>query len=391
MARILISDHLSERRSILSTFLRADEHIIIPVAREAEAIKAMRDSHPDLIILEGTVAGTKLLSEARQLDVSIGIIMLMTAAPTVDQLVELMNQGVSDVLVSPLDINDVQSKVERVLSRRPASDSVPIRFHQLVGFSEKMQQVFRKIVKAAAGEYPVLIIGEPGTGKQTVAEHIHRLSSRKDRDFRVAHCSGLAGPELESELFGHEAGVFTWAVERRPGQFELGDGGTLYLDDTAGLTPFLQSKLLRFLEDQTVFRLGGGRPLMPDVRIVAGVSRPLVHEVAEGAFRSDLFYRLSACQIELAPLRSRPSDIPELVDLFLGHYDVQIAGEAMEVLMNYPWPGNVDELKSAAEQAVNVCENNRVEIKDLPARVLKAVAIAGRKYKYIPRPKGKAE
>src|SRR6266446_21142 len=201
MARILISDHLSERRSILCTFLRADEHVIMPVGREAEAIKSMRDTHPDLIILEGTVGGTKLLTEARQMDAGIGIIMLMTAAPSVDQLVELMNQGVSDVLVSPLDINDVQTKVERVLSRRPASDSVQIRFHELVGFSEKMQQVFRKIVKAAAGEYPVLITGEPGTGKQAVAEHIHGLSSRKDRDFRVAHCSGLAAAELESELF----------------------------------------------------------------------------------------------------------------------------------------------------------------------------------------------
>src|SRR5437016_9419374 len=304
MARILISDHLPERRSILCTFLRADEHIIMPVAREAEAIKSMRDSRPDLIILEGTVGGTKLLSEARQMDSGIGIIMMMMATPSVDQLVELINQGVSDVLVSPLDIDDVQTKVDRVLSRRPANESMQIRFHDLVGVSEKMQQVFRKIVKAAVGEYPVLITGERGTGKQAVAEHIHRLSSRKDRDFRVAHCSGLTEAELESELFGHEAGVFSWAIERRPGQFELGDTGTLYLDDTVELTPLLQNKLLRFLEDQTVFRLGGGKAFSADVRILAGVSRPLAQRVEEGAFRSDLFYRLSACQIELPPLRS---------------------------------------------------------------------------------------
>src|SRR5205807_9001440 len=164
-----------------------------------------------------------------------------------------------------------------------------------------------------------------------------------------------------------------------------------YLDDTVELTPLLQNKLLRFLEDQTVFRLGGGKAFSADVRILAGVSRPLAQRVEEGAFRSDLFYRLSACQIELPPLRSRPSDIPELVDLFLGHYDVQIAGEAMEVLMNYPWPGNVDELKNATEQSVNVCESNRVELKDLPVRVLKTVAISGRKHKYIPPSRGKAE
>src|SRR5437899_793863 len=204
MARILIADHLSERRSILCTFLRADEHVLTPVAREAEAIKTMREMHPDLIIVEGTVSGTKILTEAKQLDSSTAILMLMASPPSVDQLVELMNQGVSDVLVSPLDINDVQTKVERALSRRPATDSVQIRFHDLVGSSQKMQQVFRKLLKAAGAVLPVLIIGEPGSGKQLVAEQIHRLSLRKERQFRTAHCTGLSAQELESELFGHE-------------------------------------------------------------------------------------------------------------------------------------------------------------------------------------------
>src|SRR5882672_10458159 len=140
MPRILIADHLSERRTILSTFLRADERVIIPVTREAEAIKSLRETHPDLIILEGTVGGTKILSEARELDSNISVIMLMGSPPSVEQLVELMNQGVSDVLVSPLDVSDVQTKAERALSRRPATDSVQIRFHDLVGSSLKMQQ-----------------------------------------------------------------------------------------------------------------------------------------------------------------------------------------------------------------------------------------------------------
>ena len=391
MARILIADHLSERRNILCTFLRAEEHTITPVARETEAIRAMREAHPDLIILEGTVAGTKVLAEAKQVDSGIAVIMLMTGPPSVEQLVELMNQGVSDVLVSPLDINDVQTKVERALSRRPATDSVQIRFHDLVGSSQKMQQVFRKLLKAAGAVLPVLIMGEPGSGKQSVAEQIHRLSLRKDRPFRTAHCTGLSAQELESELFGHEEGVFSWAVERSPGQIELGDGGSLYLDDLAQLTPATQTKLLRYLEDQTVQRLGGVKAFSADVRILAGVSRPLLQKVEEGSFRSDLFYRLTACNIELPPLRARPEDIPELVDLFLGRYDVQIAGEAMEVLMNYSWPGNVDELKNAVEQAVNLCEGNRIELKDLPVRVLNAVATGGRRHKFVPRTKAKAE
>src|SRR6266436_1788740 len=155
MARILIVDHSPERRSILCTFLRTDEHMIMPVSREAEAIKTMRETPPDLIVLEGTVGGTKVMAEAKELDPGTAIIMLMGGEPSVEQLVELMNQGV----------NDVQTKVERALSRRQAKDSTAVRFHDLVGTSQKMQQVFRKLLKAAAGDYPVLLVGEPGTGK----------------------------------------------------------------------------------------------------------------------------------------------------------------------------------------------------------------------------------
>jgi DNA-binding NtrC family response regulator len=391
MARILIADHLSERRNILCTFLRTDEHVLIPVAREAEAIKSLRETPPDLIILEGTVAGTKLLTEAKEVDLGPAVIMLMGGPPSVEQLVELMNQGVSDVLVSPLDINDVQTKVERALNRRPATDALQIRFHDLVGSSAKMQQVFRKTVKVAASDNPVLLVGEPGTGKRLVAEQIHRLSARKDREFRSAHCAGLTEAELESELFGHEPGVFPWAVGSRPGLLEVGEGGTVYLDGIDELPAPLQGKLLRFLEGQTLIRLGGSRPFTADVRLLTGCTSPLYHKIEEGSFRSDLYYRLSACQIELPPLRLRPNDIPELIDLFLGRYDVQIAGEAVEVLMNYAWPGNVDELKNAVEQAITLCDGNRVELKDLPGRVLKAVAMSTRKYKYMTRPKEKAE
>lgn len=389
MARILIADHVSERRAILCTFLRADEHVIIPVARENEAIKSLRENQPDLIIVEGTLGGTKLLSEARELDPDIGVIMLMGGRPTVEQLVELMNQGVSDVLVSPLDISDVQSKIDRALGRRAASDAQQIRFHELVGSSGRMQEVFRKIVKAASGSHPLLITGEPGTGKERVAEQIHRISGRKDHAFRTAHGFGLSAMELESELFGHERGAFPWATEAHAGQLELGEGGTLYLDEVSLLPPMLQTKLLRFLDEQTVQRLGAARPISADVRILAGTSGSLLRKVEEGSFRHDLYYRLAVCVIELPPLRFRPQDIPELVDLFLGRYDLPIAGEAMEVLMNYPWPGNVDELKNAVEQSVTICENNRVELRDLPSRVLRAVALGTRRHKYIPPAKPK--
>jgi DNA-binding NtrC family response regulator len=384
MARILIADQVSERRSILCTFLGGGEHVIIPVNEEEEAIRLVKEVHPELIIAEGTVSGTKLLSEAREIDHSVGMIMILSGPPTVDQVVELMNQGVSDILVSPLDINDVQTKVERALNRRPTADAVQIRFHNLVGSSPKMQQIFRSIVKAGASDSPILLVGESGTGKQLVAEQIHGLSPRKDRPFKTFNCRGLGMPELESELFGHEAGAFSWAAQRKRGQLELGDGGTLCLQEVSALSPNAQGKLLRFLEEQTVERLGGEMPLSVDVRVLTATTEPLLYKVQEGTFRSDLYYALSTCLIELPPLRARVNDIPELVEHFLGRYDVQVAGEAMEMLMNYTWPGNVDELKNAVEQAVNLCESNRIELRDLPTRVLRAVARAGRRYKFIP-------
>jgi two-component system, NtrC family, response regulator AtoC len=384
MARILIADHLAERRNILSTFLRSDEHAIIPVARESEAVKMMRETHPDLIILEGTVGGTRILNEAKGLDSEPAIIMLMANAPSTEQFVELMNQGVNEVLISPLDIIDVQTKTQRALSRRPVSNSLQLRFPDLVGSSEKMQQVYRKLIKAAAADHPVFLSGETGSGKQLVARQLHQLSSRKEREFRSARCMGLTEAELESELFGHESGVFPWAVERRPGEIELGDGGTLYLEEVGKLTPLIQMKLLGFLENQKLHRMGSAHSLSADVRVVAGTSELLFRRIEEGTFRADLFYRLTVCQIEIPPLRARISDIPELVYYFLSPFEVQIAPEAMEVLMNYPWPGSVEELKNAVEQAVNACENNRIELRDLPQRVLKVVAAGARQYKFSP-------
>jgi DNA-binding NtrC family response regulator len=190
--------------------------------------------------------------------------------------------------------------------------------------------------------------------------------------------------QLESEFFGHEPGVFPWARERSQGEIELSDHGTLYLEEIGELTPLIQTKLLNVLEEQRLQRLGGANSFSVDVRVIGGASHPLEKSVEEGRFRADLFYRLSVCQIEIPALRARANDIPELVHLFASHYEVQIAPEAVEVLMNYSWPGSVEELKNAVQQAINACDNNRIELRDLPSAVLKEVAMKGRKFKYMP-------
>ena len=387
MARILIADSVSERRNILSTFLRGNDHFVIPVKGEEEAIRLMREVHPDLIIAEGNLEGAKLLTQAREIVASVAVIMLMAGPPTIDQVVELMNQGVNDVLVSPLDINDVQAKVETALGRRPAPEQVQIRFRGLVGSNPRMQQIFRKIIKIAAGGSAVLLLGEKGTGKQLVAEQIHALSVRKDMAFNSVLCSAMPGKELCLELFGEDPAPGESRSERRRGLFELSDGGTLYLEDIGSMPPAVQAKLVRFLEEGTVHRIGKGHGLSLDVRVLASNTEPLTYLVQDGTFRSDLFYALSASLIELPALRARVGDIPELADLFLSRYDVQIAGEAVELLMNYFWPGNVDELKNALDQAVTLCDGNRIELRDLPPRVLRAVALSGRRHKFTPRPK----
>jgi len=386
MATILVADSLAERRGILCTFLRGDDHAIFPASGEEEAIELVRDVHPDLILVEGDMNWMKVFAETRKLDPYPAVFLIMASLPPVEEAVKLMNQGVNDFLVSPLNVDEVRTKVERTLSKRPPPKSVVIHFRNLVGSSLKIQQVFHKAVKMAMTDSPISIIGERGTGKQALAREIHELSFRKDGPFKVVHCAGLSTAELESELFGHEAGAFTWAVERRRGQFELGDAGTVYLDEVGGLAAPVQAKLLRFLEEHTLQRLGGDGILSADVRILAGTNQPLRQRVQEGTFREDLFFRLSTNKIELPPLRARADDIPEMVEQFLAPYGVQIAREAMEVLMNFSWPGNVDELRAIVEQALTLCDNNRIELKDLPHRTFRAVAMGNRKHKFIPRP-----
>lgn len=382
MTKILVFDHLAERRRILVSFLQGNDHVIFACDREEEALPLVREFQPDLVIAAGTLAGSKLLAEARALDSSVATLVLLGAPPTAAQVEGLLAQG-SEYLVE-LNLNEFQAKIERLLNRRAGPAATRLHFRDLVGSSPRMQTAFWKLTRAAGGERPVLLLGEKGTGKQAFAREIHRLSRRKDGPFRVQQCEGLSEPEPLTALWGHEPGAWPRAVAGPVGELELADQGTLYLGNAEALGALAQIRLLRLLEERIVQRVGSNQTRAVDVRLIAGCEPTLLSRVQEGRFRSDLYYQLGGHVIELPPLRARVLDIPELAEFFAHPYGVEFAPEAMEMLMNHSWPGNVDELKSVVEQAVNLCEENQIELRHLPPRILRSVARGGRRYKFTP-------
>ena len=249
-------------------------------------------------------------------------------------------------------------------------------FGNIVGKSKAMQSVYELLDLVAETDATVLILGESGTGKELVARAIHYNSPRKHGPFVAVNCAALTESLLESELFGHEKGAFTGAIRSKPGRFELANGGTLFLDEIGEISPAVQVKLLRFLDQRTFERVGGTQPISVDVRIIAATNRDLWKEVQEGRFREDLFYRLNVVPIHLPPLRERKDDIPLLVEHFLEKLnkrlrrDVKrVSAEAMQCLLEYPWPGNVRELENAIEQALVKCRGEEILPQHLPANV----------------------
>lgn len=266
-------------------------------------------------------------------------------------------------------------RFERVEGHVEIEVSRSERFHELIGKSQKMREIFAVLEKVASSDLTVLVRGETGTGKELVARAIHSASPRSSGPLVVQDCSAIPANLIESTLFGHERGAFTGAMERRRGSFEQADGGTIVLDEIGELELSLQPKLLRVLESREVMRVGGSKPLPVDVRVVAATNRDLRQMVAEGSFREDLYYRLSVVQIELPPLRERAEDIPSLAQDFLDHFvkrhfpddsaALSIARDAMRRLSSYHWPGNIRELKNTIERAASLADGSELTVRDL--------------------------
>ena len=311
--------------------------------------------------------------------------VVMTAYGSVESAVEAMRKGAYDYVTKPLDLERVQILLRRaVRTARVEEENAKLRqeldrsygLDKILGTSTVMQEVLDKVRQVADSRVNVLVEGESGTGKEMVARAIHGLSARRQGPFVAVHCAALSPQLLESELFGHEKGAFTGAVDRRIGRLEQAQGGTLFLDEIGEIDAATQVKLLRALGERTIERVGGNKTIEVDIRLVAATHRNLEEMVREGKFREDLYFRIRVVQIALPPLRERPEDIPLLAEHFRQEYarenakeNVRISAQAMLALQGYRWPGNVRELRTAIEHGVVLARGREIEPKDLPSSV----------------------
>ena len=320
-------------------------------------------------------------------------LVVMTAFGAVSSAVDAMRAGAADYLTKPINFDELLVVLDKVLAEqalRRETRQLRVRVrdrvapNNIVGMSPPMQRVFEVVDQVAPSRASVLITGESGTGKELVANALHQRSNRASGPFIKLHCAALAESLLESELFGHEKGSFTGAAARKDGRFQLADGGTLFLDEIGEISPAIQVKLLRFLQEHEFERVGGNQTIRVDVRVIAATNRNLPEEVARGRFREDLFYRLNVVSLEIPPLRERRTDVPPLAKFFLDRYTKEngktIEGftpETMELLVGYDWPGNVRELENAIERAVVLTPGTIVEARALPTNIRPRVMPGG--------------
>ena len=383
---ILIVDDDRPQRDGLQRAL-ADRYDVLGADDAQKAGAILEAQRVDVLLTDLRMPGDdglKLLRRAGSLS-NPPVSIMMTAYGSIENAVEAMKAGAYHYVTKPVNLDELELVIGRALKSRQI-EAENINLHEqldqkfglenLIGQSPAMLQMFDIIRQVAPTRASVLITGETGTGKELVAHAVHNLSPRKAGPFVAVHAAALPTTLLESELFGHEKGAFTGAVERRAGRFEMADGGTIFLDEVGELEPAMQVKLLRVLEERQFERVGGNKTIEVDVRLVAATNRDLKKMVTEGKFRDDLFYRLSVVTVKLPPLRERRDDVPLLVTAFNRQYSQEnnrpvreITQEAVNLLMAYDWPGNVRELRNAVEQMVVLARGDRLTVRDIPAAI----------------------
>ena len=380
---ILIVEDEKNTREGLDKALKGSYRTILAESGE-RALQVLAENQVDIIITDLRMPGMDGLTLVRR---AIAhecrpVCIVLTAFGSIEAAVEAMKAGAYDFLTKPLNLDQLELILQRALrSRRLEDENLSLRsqldrrfgLEAIIGQTPAMEELFQLIRQVAPTRATALIQGESGTGKELVAHAIHNLSPRARSPFIAVHCAALPQNLLESEMFGHEKGSFTGALERRRGRFELAEGGTLFLDEISEIEPSLQVKLLRVLEERKFERVGGQETLEADIRLVTATNSDLARLVQENKFRKDLFYRLNVLTITIPPLRERRDDIPLLVKHFIAEFSREnsrkiddISSDAMAALMAADWPGNVRELKNVIERMVVLCHGSKLSLRDLP-------------------------
>ena len=367
---ILVVDDDLAHRTMLKTLIGGWGYNIVEADDGEKAIEAVHQKAFDLILMDirmVRVSGLEALKEIKKLNPAIPVI-IMTAYASVETAVKALKEGAYDYLTKPLDFDELKFTIERAMEHtrlkeenRHLRESLASQFNRqnLIGRSPAMARLMETIAQVAPSEATVLITGESGTGKEMIAGAIHFNSLRKDGPFVKINCAAITETLLESELFGHEKGAFTGADRRKEGKFRQAEGGTLFLDEVSEMSPGMQVKLLRVLQEREITRVGGEEVIKVDVRVIAATNKDLIKEMDAGRFRDDLYYRLNVVTINVPPLRERREDIPLIAQHFLkifaekNHKSIKgFTPQVMDRLLKYNWPGNIRELMNAVERGV---------------------------------------
>ena len=391
-ARILIMDDEAGERRRIEDYLVQKGYDVLAVARVDDAVDAIRRDRYDVFLTDCNIPGVDALrtsDEARKINPDLAVI-IMTAFGTIETAVKAIKAGAYDYLPKPIDLDQLVVLIGRISERQNLiRENIELKeqlrerykFDEIVSASSAMEEVLNLAGRVASSNATVLLRGESGTGKELVAKAIHYHSPRAGFPLIKVNCAALPETLLESELFGHEKGAFTGAVAKRTGRFEAADKGTLFLDEIGELTPGMQVKLLRVLQEREFERLGGNQTIKTDVRVITATNRDIEKAIGEGKFREDLYYRLNVVSLVIPPLRERKEDVPVLLGHFIAKYSKKnkkqisgISAEARDLLMRYSYPGNVRELENIIERAVVLSRKEIITSADLPIHVQTALA-----------------
>jgi DNA-binding NtrC family response regulator len=384
--KVLVVDDDPYLTTQLKKSIESEELSVDTVSNGQEALTILGSADYSVLITDlrmPGMGGMELIREVSQRRLLVTTIVT-TAFGSIDRVVEAMRLGAYDFLTKPIDPTNLKLVMDRALKQRALQDEVlklrqqlkeNYSFNSIISRNPRMHSIFELVRHIAGTTSTVLVEGETGTGKELIAKAIHYTNEERHGNLIAVNCAALPETLLESELFGHERGSFTSAESRRKGRFELADKGTIFLDEIGDVSPAMQAKLLRVLQEKRFERVGGSESIEVDVRVVAATNKNLEKEVREHKFREDLYYRLNVIKIDVPPLRERPEDIPLLITHFLNKYSRTnqppkvFAPEAMERLLAYQWPGNVRELENAVERATVTSVSDTISLEKLPSRV----------------------